>query len=61
MLNTADGSYRCFVTSIELTPLIQFFFARDDQLLDRIFGIVPVDQAKIVVVCPKRVLFGDGL
>ena len=42
--------HRFLVAGVERAPLRQLFFTGDDQLPDRVLGVVPVDQSEVVVV-----------
>lgn len=43
------------VAGIKLTPIVQLLFAWNDQLLDRIRGVLPVDQLQIVIIGSKDI------
>ena len=44
VLHAAGDGHRALVAGVEPAPVVQLLLARDDQLPDRIVGIVPVDQ-----------------
>src|SRR5205807_3198335 len=52
---------RALIARIEFAPVIQFLFARDDELLDRIARIVPVNQTQVIIIRAEHVALRDAL
>ena len=55
MLHAVGDRDRLFVAGVELSPIVELLLARDDELLDRVVGIIPVDEPQVVVADPEDV------
>ena len=61
VLHAAGDRDGLFVAGVKLSPLVELFLAWDNELLDRVVGIIPVDEPQVVVVGPEDVPLRDPL